>query len=319
MKKKKISVVTPLFNEAENVNELCDRVTSVMAELPYDYEHLCIDNCSTDDTSAILRKRATQDKNLKIIINARNFGHIRSPFHGLLQTSGDAVVLIAADLQDPPEMIRDFVAQWELGYKIVMATKPTSQENPLMFAIRKCYYKIIGRISEVPLIPNATGCGLFDRKVINILKNINDPYPYFRGLVCEIGYPIATIPFNQPRRMRGLSSNNLYTLYDIAMLGLTKHSKIPLRLMTFSGFFLALLSLIVAAFYFITKILFWGTFSVGMAPLLCGIFFFSSVQLFFLGMLGEYIGGIYTHVRGFPHVIEQERINFPDETKPVSE
>lgn len=308
--KKKISVVTPLFNEEENVIELCDRVAAVIANLPYDYEHLCIDNCSTDSTLSLLRERAARDPNVKVIVNARNFGYIRSSFHALLQSSGDATVLIASDLQDPPEMIAEFIKQWESGYKTVMAVKPVSEESSIIFAVRKLYYKTIGRISEVPLVPNATGSGLFDRDVINILRQMKDPYPYFRGLVCEIGYPIATVPFKQPRRLRGITSQNFYSLYDMAILGITKHSKVPLRLMIFSGFALACISLLVAFGYFIAKILFWNSFEIGLAPILIGLFFFGAVQMVFLGLLGEYIGSIQTHIRNLPHVIESERINF---------
>lgn len=307
---KKITVVTPLFNEEENVTELCDRIAAVMSTVPYDYEHLCIDNCSSDRTVDILRARAQIDANLRIIVNARNFGYIRSSYHALLQGSGDAAVLIASDLQDPPEIIPEFIRQWEAGYKTVMAVKPVSEESSLMFAIRKTYYKTIGRISDVPLVPNATGSGLFDRAVLDILRQLKDPYPYFRGLVCEIGFPIATVPFKQPRRMRGVTSQNFYSLYDMAMLGVTKHSKIPLRIMTFAGFSLACLSLLIAFFYFFAKLLFWNSFEVGLAPLLIGLFFFGAVQMVFLGMLGEYVGAIQTQVRNLPLVVEAERVNF---------
>lgn len=308
--RKKISIVTPLFNEEENVVELCSRIAAVMQSQPYDYEHLCIDNCSTDRTVSILRERAASDPHLKVIINARNFGYVRSSFHALLQASGDAAVLIASDLQDPPEMIAEFIKKWESGYKSVMATKPVSDESSLMFAVRKLYYKTIGRISEVPLVPNATGSGLFDRKILDILLKLKDPYPYFRGLVCEIGYPIATVPFKQPRRIRGVTSQNFYSLYDMAMLGITKHSKVPLRLMTLCGFGLASLSLIVAIGYFLAKIFFWNSFNIGTAPLVIGLFFFSAVQMIFLGLIGEYIGTIQTQVRDLPLVVEIERINF---------
>jgi len=308
--KKKISVVTPMFNEEGNVTELCDRVVAVMKKLPYDYEHICIDNCSTDKTVSILRKRAEEDKDLKIIVNVRNFGHIRSPYHAMLQATGDAVVLIAADLQDPPEMIEDFVKKWEEGFKTVMATKPESEESPVMYFIRRVYYNLIHKISEVPLIPNATGCGLFDREVITLLKGLDDPYPYFRGLVCEVSHPVATVPFKQPRRSRGVTSNNFYTLYDIAMLGITKHSKIPLRLMIFLGFGMACLSFLAALGYLLAKLLFWDAFAFGIAPIVIGFFFFSAVQMIFLGIIGEYIGSVQTHVRKLPHVVEAERINF---------
>lgn len=308
--KKRISIVTPLYNEEDNVVELCERVAAVMQLLPYDYEHLCIDNSSTDRTVDILRSRAAQDPNLRVIVNARNFGYVRSSYHGLLQARGDAAVLIASDLQDPPEIIQDFVARWESGFKTVLAVKPESEESAVMFRLRRLYYQVISRISEVPLVPNATGSGLFDRAVLDILAQLNDPYPYFRGLVCEIGFPIATVEFKQPRRVRGVTSQNFYSLYDMAMLGITKHSKVPLRLMTIAGFALAALSLLIAIGYFTAKLIFWNSFNMGMAPLLIGQFFFGAVQMIFLGMLGEYVGAIQTQVRNLPHVIERERINF---------
>lgn len=308
--KKTVSIVNPVFNESENIDELIDRVRGVMKNLSYEYEHIFIDNFSTDNTVEKLKDIAAKDRHIKIIINARNFGYIRSSYHALLQAIGDAVVLIASDLQDPPEMIGEFIEKWESGYKIVMAVKPASQESKLMFFIRKLYYKAITKISDVTLVQNATGSGLFDRNVIQALKKINDPYPYFRGLLCELGYPIATVNFVQPKRLRGVTSQNFYSLYDMAMLGITKHSKVPLRLMTIFGFILSILSLLVAIIFFIAKIFYWNSFSIGIAPMLIGIFFFGGVQLFFLGMLGEYIGAIQTQVRNMPHVIEVERINF---------
>jgi glycosyltransferase involved in cell wall biosynthesis len=310
MKKKLISIVTPCYNEEENIDELCQRIANVMAELPYDYEHIYIDNCSTDSTVVKIKVTAALDKRIKLIVNARNFGHIRSPYYGILQSSGDACVLIASDLQDPPEMIAEFIKKWEQGYKTVLAVKPESEESSIMFGLRKIYYRLIARISEVPLVQNATGAGLFDRAVVDILRSIQDPYPYFRGLLCEIGFPIATVPFKQPRRQRGITKNNFYTLYDIAMLGITNHSKIPLRLMAMSGFLLAFLSLLVALFFFVAKLLYWDSFQLGTAPILIGIFFFGAIQAFFIGVLGEYIGSIHTQVRNMPLVVELERVNF---------
>lgn len=307
---KLLSIVTPCYNEGENIEELYERIVAVMATQPYEYEHICIDNASTDDTVARLKLLAARDKRLKIIVNARNFGHIRSPYHALLQSHGDATVLIASDLQDPPEMIADFIRKWEEGYKTVLAVKPESHESPLMFFVRKAYYRLVSRISEVPLVQNATGAGLFDRVVIDVLRQLDDPYPYFRGLLCEIGFPIATVPFKQPRRQRGITKNNFYTLYDIAMLGITNHSKLPLRLMTMAGFGISLLSLLTAIGYLVAKLVFWNSFQIGTAPLLIGIFFFGAVQMFFIGLLGEYIGSIHTKVRKMPLVIEAERINF---------
>ncbi len=307
---KRISIVTPLYNEQENVAELCERIAVVMRGLPYDYEHLCIDNCSTDDTVAMLRDIAAVDPHVKVIVNARNFGYVRSSFHALLQASGDAAVLIASDLQDPPEIIREFVEKWEAGFKTVMAVKPVSEESFLMFRIRRLYYRIVSSISDVPLVQNATGSGLFDRAVLDVLRSLNDPYPYFRGLVCEIGFPIATAAFKQPRRLRGVTSQSFYSLYDMAMLDITKHSKVPLRLMAMTGFVTAMFSLMVAFGYLVAKLLFWNSFVLGTAPILIGMFFFGAIQMMFLGLLGEYIGAIHTHVRKLPLVVEAERINF---------
>ena len=310
MVKKLISIVTPCYNEEDNVVELHQRVANVMAALPYDYEHIYIDNHSTDETVSKVREIAAHDHRVKLIVNTRNFGHIRSPYYGILQSSGDACVLITSDLQDPPEMIVDFIKRWEEGYKTVLATKLQSEESSLMFFIRKIYYKFITGISEVPLVRNATGAGLFDKAVVDILRKIQDPYPYFRGLVCEIGYPIALVPFKQPSRKKGITKNNFYTLYDIAMLGITNHSKVPLRLMTIAGFGLSLVSLFVAFSFLVAKLVFWDSFQLGMAPILIGMFFFSAVQMFFIGLLGEYVGAIYTYVRKLPLVVESERLNF---------
>ncbi|WP_145536492.1 glycosyltransferase family 2 protein [Yersinia alsatica] len=308
--RKLISIVTPCYNEEANIDELYQRIVDVMARLDYDYEHIFIDNCSTDNSLVKLRALAAQDKRVKLILNARNFGHIRSPYYALLQARGDAAILIASDLQDPPEMIEEFVKKWEEGFKTVMAVKPESEESRLMFFARRIYYRFVTRISEVPLVQNATGAGLFDRAVLDILKKIDDPYPYFRGLLCEIGFPIATVPFKQPRRMRGITKNNFYTLYDIAMLGITNHSKVPLRLMVIGGAMLAGFSLLAAFGFLIAKLVFWNSFQMGIAPLLISLFFFSSVQILFLGMLGEYLGSVHTKIRNMPLVIESERVNF---------
>jgi glycosyltransferase involved in cell wall biosynthesis len=308
--RKLISIVTPCYNEQDNIEELYQRICQVMAGLPYDYEHICIDNASTDQTVSKIRALAAADTRVKLIINARNFGHIKSPYHAILQARGDACILIASDLQDPPEMIGEFIQKWEAGFKTILAVKPESEESALMFFARKTYYRLITRIADVPLVQNATGAGMFDRVVLDILRKIDDPYPYFRGLLCEIGFPIATVPFVQPRRQRGITKNNFYTLYDIGMLGITNHSKIPLRLMAMSGFVLSFLSLLVACGFFIAKLLFWNSFQLGTAPILIGIFFFGAIQAFFIGVLGEYIGSIHTQVRKMPLVVELERVNF---------
>ncbi len=308
--KKLITILTPCYNEEDNIDELCTRIHDVMSALPYDYEHLFIDNCSTDSTVEIIKNKAAQDKRIKLIVNTRNFGHIRSSYYALLQTKGDACIGIVSDLQDPPEIIVEFVKKWEDGYKIVLAVKLESEEPSIINWMRNIYYNIISKISEVPLVSNATGAGLFDRAVIDVLRTINDPYPYFRGLISEIGFPIATVPFKQPRRRRGVTKNNFYSLYDIAMLGITNHSKVPLRLMAMSGFLLSILSLITALFFLVYKLLYWDSFQLGTAPILIGIFFFGAIQAFFIGVLGEYIGSIHTQVRHMPLVVEMERVNF---------
>ncbi len=306
----KISIVTPCFNEEENVYNLYIRVKNVFSNLDYNYEHIFIDNNSTDQTVKILKEIAAKDKNIKIIINSRNFGHIRSPFYALMQAKGDAVISVVADLQDPPEMINEFIKKWEEGYKIVVGVKSRSRENKLIYFVRKSYYRLVRNISEVDLIDNFTGFGLYDKKIIEILKEVKEPYPYFRGLICEIGFERAIIEFTQPRRVKGVTKNNFYSLYDIAMLGITSNSKVPLRLATMIGFFIGTISLIVAIVYFIIKLVFWQSFSLGLAPLVIGLFFFSSVQLFFIGIIGEYIGIINTKVSNRPLVIEKDRINF---------
>lgn len=308
---KLISVVSPCYNEQENVAILYEQVKQQFELLPdYKYEHIFIDNFSTDNTVNILKDIAQKDKNVKIIINSRNFGHIRSPYYGMLQAKGDAVISLVSDLQDPPELIPELIKKWEEGFKIVCGVKKTSEENFLFFRLRKMYYGLVTKLSEVPLIKNFTGFGLYDQIVIEQLREVKDNYPYFRGLICEIGFEKALIEYNQPVRKRGITKNNFFTLYDIAMLGITSHSKLPLRLATMSGFITAFLSLIAAIVYLILKIINWYSMPMGQAPLVIGLFFFSSVQLIFIGIIGEYIGNIHTHVMNRPLVVEKERINF---------
>lgn len=309
-----ISIVTPCYNEEENVEELYHKVKNVFNKLVgYTYEHIFIDNSSKDKTVSILKRIAQQDGNVKIIVNTRNFGHIRSPYHALLQAKGEAAILIVSDLQDPPQMIIDFLQKWEEGYKVVMGVKTQSQETAVMFAIRKLFYNFINNLSDIQLVKNFTGFGLYDKEVIEILKKIDDPYPYFRGLIADLGFESAKIEYIQPVRKRGITKNNFYTLYDIAVLGITNHSKIPLRLAAMFGFAMSALSLLIAIAYFIYKLLFWNSFIVGTAPLVIGLFFFSSVQLFFIGIIGEYVGSIHTQVLKRPLVIEKERVNFEKE------
>ncbi len=309
---KRISIMTPCYNEESNVRNLYDAVKAVFDELGegYEYEHLFIDNASTDRTVAILKEIGTGDPRVKLIVNTRNFGSIRSPHHALLQATGDAVVFLVADLQDPPAMILDFVRKWEEGFKIVIGVKSQSEESAAMFAVRKAYYNIVTRLSEVELIKNFMGFGLYDREVIETIRQFGDTYPYFRGLVSETGYPIHRIEYTQSRRKRGITSNNFYSLYDFAMLGITNHSKVPLRLATLLGFATSCVSLLVALGYFVAKLLFWNFFTLGTAPLIIGMFFFGSVQLFFIGIIGEYIGAIHTQVMKRPLVVEKERFNF---------
>lgn len=309
--KKSITILTPCYNEEENVREVYERVRAVMASLQnYRYEHLFIDNASTDNTFAILKAIASVDKNVKVIRNSRNFGHIRSPFHALFQASGDAVLGIVADLQDPPEMIPQFIELWEQGYPVVLAIKQSAEENPLMFWIRKRYYSLVQRISGIKTYENFGGFGLYDRKVVEIVREFNDPYPYFRGILAEIGLPHAEIPFHQPTRKRGFSKNKLYDLYDTAMLGITNLSKVPLRAVTFAGFLGSGLCVLTALAYLVYKLVFWNEFSVGIAPLVIGVFFMGSLQLIFVGIIGEYVGQIHTLVQHRPLVVEQDRLNF---------
>jgi polyisoprenyl-phosphate glycosyltransferase len=307
---KLITVVTPCYNEAGNIEALYEAVKRVFAALPqYRYEHLFIDNASGDDTAAILRRLAARDPAVKVILNTRNFGHIRSSFHGLLQARGDAVIGMAADFQDPPELIPRFLEKWEAGYRVVLGVKESSEERGLFYALRERYYRLLARIAETELVNQATGFGLYDRVVMDEIRRIEDPYPYFRGLLVEVGYEIARVPFRQPPRRRGVTSQNFYTLYDIAFLGIVNHSKVPLRVATMAGFAMAFVCMLVALGYLAAKLLFWDYFQLGMAPILIGFFFLSSIQLFFVGILGEYIGSIYTKVRNHPHVFEKERIN----------
>ena len=311
-RKKHISVLTACYNEEENVAALVAAVSEVFKKMPqYTYEHVFIDNSSADKTVSILREIAKTDNNVKVIVNARNFGHIRSPFHGLIQCKGDAVISLVADFQDPPEMIEKFLSKWEEGFKIVIGIKKSSKENPLMFAVRKFFYNLLASASgSDSTIKNFTGFGLYDQQFISVLRELDDPYPYFRGLVTELGFERFEINYTQPERAGGKTKNNFFTLYDMAMLGFTNHSKLPLRLSAFIGFFSAIISLLVAIGYFVYKLMYWDTFQAGTAPMVIGVFFFSSVQLFFIGIIGEYIGAIHTQVKKRPLVIEKERINF---------
>ncbi len=305
-----VTVVTPCYNEEGNVEELHRRIRSVFAERgDLTWNHLLIDNASTDGTMSVLRRLAAEHREVQVILNTRNFGHIRSPYHALLEATGDAVICMASDLQDPPELIPRFLDEWQNGSDVVVGIKSKSEESALFWSLRSVYYKVVRRMADVDLIEHFTGFGLYDRKVIEVLRGINDPYPYFRGLISEIGFATARVYYEQPQRKRGLTKNNFYTLYDMAMLGVTNHTKIPLRLAAIFGFLCSAFGLLVAFVYLIYKLLYWDRFEVGMAPLLIGSVIFASVQLFTLGIVGEYVAAILTQVRRLPHVVERERIN----------
>jgi glycosyltransferase involved in cell wall biosynthesis len=306
-----ISIVTPCFNEEENVDELYRRVKASVSNIDkYAFEFIFIDNHSEDNTVAKLKALAANDPTVKIIVNTRNFGHIRSPYYGILQSQGVATIYLASDLQDPPEMIPEFIRYWEEGYKLVMATKPHSQGSAWIHSLRQSYYRFLDGISDISVVSDSTGFGLYDKEVLDHLRTIDDPYPFLRGLICELGYEIKTIPFTQPRRLRGISKNNFYTLYDIAMLGIVSHSKVPIRIMAFAGLALGAISLLVAMVFLVLKLLYWDSFPMGIAPAVIGLFFLFGIQLMFIGILGEYIGTIHTYVQRRPIVVEKERVNF---------
>jgi polyisoprenyl-phosphate glycosyltransferase len=309
---KRITIVSPCYNEELNVRELYRRLKEMAAQLPaYRFEFLFIDNASKDNTVGVLREIAAQDPGVKVIVNARNFGHLRSPMHGFLQAEGDAVGFIASDLQDPPELFLQMVPEWEKGFPVVAAIKSSSDESGLMYAIRTAYYRLVARLTNVEVIEHFVGFGLYDRKIVEALRTgYRDPYPYFRGMIAELGMPHAEVQFNQAQRTRGITKNNWYTLYDIAMLGITNLSKVPLRLVTFFGFLCAIVSFLAGLFYFGYKLVFWSNFNVGIAPLVIGLFFMGSVQMIALGIIGEYVGSIHTMAQNRPLVTERERINF---------
>lgn len=310
-KKPLLSIVTPCFNEEANVEELYRRVKASVSTIDkYDFEFIFIDNHSQDSTVEKLKALAATDSAVKLIVNTRNFGHIRSPYYGILQSRGLATIYLASDLQDPPEMIPEFIRFWEEGYKLVMATKPHSEGPALMHHMRKSYYRLLDGISDISVVNDSTGFGLYDKEVLDQLRQLNEPYPFLRGLICELGYEIKTVPFLQARRLRGITKNNLYTLYDIAMLGIVSHSKLPIRIAAFVGFALGLFSLLTAVVFTVLKLIYWDAFPLGIAPLVIGLFFMLGMQLMFIGVLGEYVGSIHTYLQKRPLVVEKERINF---------
>jgi glycosyltransferase involved in cell wall biosynthesis len=309
---KHISIVTGCYNEEENIPELYSQIVEVFRELGnrYTYEIVIADNNSTDNTPRILRELASQDNNVKVIFNTRNFGPTRSGYNALMAADGDAVIGMASDLQNPPHMIKDFLEKWEEGCKVVLAVKSRSEESPITRLLRTLYYATLARMSDVELVSHFTGFGLYDKQAIDILRSLNDPYPYFRGLISDIGFEPAIIEFTQPARKHGKSKSNILYLYEEAMLGITSYTKLPLRLATIIGFLAALTSFLLGMFYLVYKLIFWSSFSVGIAPLAIGLFFLGSIQLIFLGILGEYVSMIYTQVLHRPLVYEKERLNF---------
>lgn len=311
---KKISVLIPTYNEIENIGPLSESIIDQFVQMKqYDYEIVFIDNDSKDGTREELRRLCENNSKIKAILNAKNFGQNNSPFYGITQTTGDCTILMCADFQDPIDMIPKLIEKWEEGYKIVSAIKTTSKENKFIRALRTIYYKLIKKFSEVEQIEHFTGFGLYDKAFVEVMRNLNDPTPFLRGIVAELGFKRIEIPYEQQKRKAGKSKNNFFSLYDIAMLSFTSYTKIGLRLATFVGIIIAFISMIVAIVYFIYKIFYWDTFNAGMAPLVIGMFFLGAIQLIFLGIIGEYILSINMRVMNRPLVIEEERINFEKE------
>lgn len=309
---KKVSILIPCYNEEDNVEAICEAVIDILKKEcgGYDYELIFIDNSSTDSTKQLIRGICEKNKKVKAIFNAKNFGQFNSPFYGMLQATGDCVITMVCDFQDPVELIPQYIREWENGYKIVIGIKTNSEENKLVYFARSLYYKFIKKFSEVEQIEHFTGSGLYDRDFIEVLRKLDDPKPFMRGIVAELGYERKEIPYTQPKRRAGKTKNNWYTLYDAAMLSITSYTKIGLRLCTFFGFFFGLLSALIGLVYLIYKLIYWDSFIVGMAPVAIGMFFIGAVQLIFIGMLGEYIISINQRIMKRPLVVEEERINF---------
>ncbi len=318
---KKISIMIPCYNEEENVVPMSEAVTELFEkELPqYDYEILFIDNASTDNTRPLLREICRKNNKVKAIFNAKNFGQFNSPFHGMLQTTGDCTITMVCDFQDPLDLIPKYLKEWEDGYKIVIGIKSKSKENPLIYHLRSLYYKFVKKFSDVEQIEHFTGSGLYDKDFIEVLRNLHDPTPFLRGIVAELGFKIKRIEYEQPKRRAGKTHNNFWTLYDAAMLSITSYTKIGLRIATFIGIIVAFISLGIGIVYLIMKLIWWDRFSAGMAPMLIGMFFLGSLQLFFIGLIGEYIMNMNKRLMNRPLVVEEERINFEEESKAVQE
>lgn len=309
---KKISVMIPCYNEEENVVPISEAVVEMFGrDLPqYDYEILFIDNCSTDKTRELLRAICSQNEKIKAILNVTNFGQFNSPYYGICQTTGDCTVTLCCDFQDSVELIPVFVKEWEAGYKIVSGIKTSSRENKCIYFLRSIYYKMIKKMSSVEMIEHFTGFGLYDKSFVKLLRELNDPIPFIRGVVAEYGYKRKEVEYEQPQRRAGKTHNNWYTLYDAAMLSITSYTKVGLRLATIGGAIGAMISFLIAVVYLVMKLVWWDRFEAGIAPLIVGIFVLGSIQLFTIGFMGEYIMNINERVMNKPLVVEEERINF---------
>ncbi len=312
---KKISVLIPCYNEEENVVPMSEAISDLFEKelRNYNYELIFIDNDSHDRTRELLRNICAKNKNIKAIFNAKNFGQFNSPYYGMLQATGDCVITMVCDFQDPIELIPQYIAEWENGYKIVIGIKTSSKENKIMYWLRGLYYKFVKKFSNVDQIEHFTGSGLYDRDFVNVLRDLDDPTPFMRGIVAELGYRRKEIPYEQPLRRAGKTHNNWYTLYDAAMLSITSYTKIGLRLCTFLGLATGGISFVIGLVYLIMKLIHWYSFQAGTAPILIGMFMLGAMQLFFIGMIGEYVLSINQRVMHRPLVIEEERINFDTE------
>jgi len=305
-----ISIVTPTYNEKENLENLCKEIKNICKSINVKYEHIIIDNCSTDGTLEIIKNLTSKDKNIKAIINESNFGHIRSPFHGMMQGNGECVIVMPSDFQSPVELISKYYAKWKQGSKVVLGRRYEVSDIFFLKIIKNFYYRFISKISTIKLEKNITGEGLYDKSVVKVLKNIKDPYPYIRGLIFELGFQIDYVDFKQAKRSKGYSKNNLYTLFDLGLTGVVKHSNILLRISIITGFFFSCVSLVISFFFLFYKIFYWNSFQLGLAPILVGFFGLASLQIFIIGLIGEYISVVLSYSKNLPLVIEKERINF---------
>lgn len=309
---KKISILIPCYNEEENVIPIANAIVEEMGKniVDYDYEIIFIDNDSKDNTRPLLREICKRNPKIKAIFNAKNFGQFNSPYYGMLQTTGDCTILMCCDFQDPIEMIPQIVAEWEKGAKIVSCIKTASKENPIMRSLRSCYYKMIKKMSSVEQIEHFTGFGLYDKSFVEVLRNLNDPSPFLRGIVAELGFKRVSIEYTQAKRRAGKTHNNFFTLFDAAMLSFTSYTKVGLHLVTFAGMILSAMSIFAALVYLVLKLLYWDRFSAGFAPMIIGLFFLNAIELLFIGFVGEYVMSINTRIMNRPLVIEEERVNF---------